>query len=145
MDNQPPAVPSMDIAPALKLYLESIESWKENYKKLLENTDMQPAANQNPFAESYNQALANWQSASGELYRRFIDDQVELCRFLSHRWESYRDLPRQVTHCRNPAELAQLQIDFMTRMMSEYAHESMKLMQPINDVLTKYSAGNSFY
>lgn len=145
MDNQSQAVPNMDIAPALKMYLESIESWKENYKKLLENTNTQSAANQNPLAEGYNQALANWQSASGELYRRFIDDQVELCRFLSHRWESYRDLPRQVTRCRNPADLGQLQIDFITRMMSEYAQESMKLMQPINDMLTKYSAGKSFY
>lgn len=145
MDNQSQTIPSMDVAPALKLYLESIESWKENYKKLLESADMQSAANQNPYAEGYNQAMANWQSMCGELYKRFIDDQVELCRFLSHRWENYRDLPRQASHCRNPAELAQLQIDFMNRMMSEYAQESMKLMQPVNDLLAKYSVGRSIY
>lgn len=145
MDNQSQAGPNMDFAPALKMYLESIESWKENYKKLLETPDMQSTANQNPLTESYNQALANWQSASGELYKRFIDDQVELCRFLSHRWENYRNLPWQVSHCRNPADLAQLQIDFMTRMMSDYTQESMKLMQPINDLLAKYSAGKSIY
>lgn len=145
MDNQSQPALNMDVAPALKLYLESIESWKENYMKLLESANFQPAKSQNPVAENYNQTLSDWQSVCGEMYKRFVDDQVELCRFFSHRWAGYRDLPQQVSDCRNPTELAQLQIDFMTRMMTEYTRESMKLIQPVSDLMAKYSTGRPIY
>lgn len=129
----------VDITPSLQMYIDSLESWKENYKRLLDNSAMS-TGNQNMdyMTATANNALENWQNAGAEFFKRCVEDQIELCQFLGHRWERYLDLPQQFSRCRTPAEMGQLQIDFMTRMMTEYTQESAKLMQPMCDLFSKW-------
>lgn len=145
MNSQSQAAFNIDVAPALKLYLDNIESLMDSCRTVLESSDPRPVTGRNPFAESSNQALASWQASCGELYERFIDEQIALCRFLGHRWERCRGLSRQVGDCRDPAELARLQFDFLTRMMTEYMQETMKLMQPVNDMMRKHATGEAAF
>lgn len=128
----------MDMAPALKMYLDSIESWKENYKNLLETPGMSKGGNNPDFmTTTVNSAVESWQTASAELFKRFVEEQIELCHFFGHRWERYLDLPQQISRCHSANEMGQLQIDFMSRMMTEYAQESAKMMQPMSDFCSK--------
>ncbi len=128
-----------DIAPVLKLYLDSIEAWKKNYDKFAQSMPMQqmPAAN-DAFASTFDQAMANWQKTGEEVFKRFVEQQIELCRFFGKRWEQYLKLPEQFSNCKTPADAAQLQMAFLNQMATEYAKEGSRLTQPITELMSRW-------
>ena len=46
-------------------------------------------------------ALLNWQESGEEIFKRFVQNQMELCHSFGHRWEQNLRLPEQLTQCRS--------------------------------------------
>ncbi len=78
----------------------------------------------------------NWQKSGEELFRRFIQNQIELCHFFGNRWEQYLRLPDQLSQCRSLTELGNLQTSFLNQFANDYMHETEKLAQPVAEVMT---------
>jgi Phasin protein len=129
----------VDFAPAMRMYLETMENWKKNYERLIANAGGAMANNGSGAAAGFDNPMANWQQASATAFKRMFDQQVELCRFFSRRWERYLDLPQKLARCKTPVEFAQLQMDFLNRMSTEYMQESAKLAQPLTQMATAWS------
>jgi hypothetical protein len=142
MNNQTQSLPIPDFSPALKMYMDSMESWKENYEKLLQTSNASSSVQrQDLVVPDHKQAMSAWQKGGEELFKRFVEEQIEICRFYAKRWENYLRLPEQLERSRTPAETAQLQFDFFTRMAAEYAQENAKLMQPMNEFMARWMSG----
>jgi hypothetical protein len=95
-----------DISPMLKMYTESMELWKQNYENMMKNAkDTQGAFGANGTAQvtpspagstsSHDAALLNWQKSGEDLFKRFVQNQIELCQFFGSRWEQYLKLDRK--------------------------------------------------
>jgi hypothetical protein len=126
-----------DFAPALRMYLDNIESWRKHYEKIT-----QAQITSDPVTSVYEQTVANLQRGGQEVFKRFVEQQIELCRFMGKRWENYLELPDQLARCRSPADFGQTQLAFLNQLASEYAQESGKLMQPVGDLMSKFTPGN---
>lgn len=138
-----------DISPMLKMYTESFELWKKNYENMVMNAkDTQGALGANEAAQvthspavsapAYDAALLNWQKPGEELFKRFVQNQIELCHFLSSRWEQYLQLPEQLSQCRSLAELGKLQSSFLSQFANDYMHETEKLAHPAAELMTTW-------
>ena len=138
-----------DISPMLKMYMESIELWKKNYENMMKSAkDMQGASGANEAAHvthspagasAYDAALLNWQKSGEELFKRFVQSQIDLCHFFSSRWEQYLKLPEQLSHCRSLTELGNLQRSFLSQFANDYRHETEKLAHPVAELMTNWS------
>ncbi len=129
-----------DFAPALKMYLESVESWKKNYEQVMQNANLTPVTRPSDMVgAAYEQAVNNWQRAGETLFKRFIEQQIELCRFFENRLKLFLDMPARFAQCKTPAEAAQLHMEFMNRLSQEYAQESAKLIQPMSQLMTQWT------
>jgi hypothetical protein len=138
-----------DISPMLKMYMESIELWKKNYENMMKSAkDMQGASGANEAAHvthspagssAYDAALLNWQKSGEELFKRFVQNQIELCHFFSGRWEQYLKLPEQLSQCRSLTELGNLQSSFLSQFANDYRHETEKLAHPVAELMTNWS------
>ncbi len=131
-----------DIAPVLKMYLDSIETWKKNYEKFAQAMPaLQSSGAHDPVSPTFDQAMANWQKAGEEVFKRFIEQQIELCRFFGKRWELYLKLPEQFSSCKTPADVAQMQMTFFNQMAAEYAQEGSRLAMPMNELMSRWLTG----
>ncbi len=138
-----------DISPMLKMYTESIELWKKNYENMMKSAkDMQGTLGANEAAHvkhssvgasAYDAALLKWQKSGEELFKRFVQNQIELCHFFSSRWEQYLKLPEELSQCRSLTELGNLQSSFLSQFANDYLHETEKLGHPIAELMTNRS------
>ena len=135
-----------DISPMLKVYMEPFEFWKRNYENMMKNAkDMQGPFQANGTAQfthppaggasAPDAALLNWQKSGEELFKRFVQNQIELCHFFSSRWEQYLNLPEQLSQCRSLTEFGQLQSSFLNQFANDYMHETEKLAQPVAELM----------
>ena len=134
-----PLSSTFDIAPMWKMYMESAEVWKKNYGSFLNGTPFRANGIGEPseagLATSlYDGALLQWQKSGEELFKRFVQNQIELCHFFGMRWEQYLKLPEQLSQCRSLTELGELQSAFLTRFASDYMQETEKLAKPAADL-----------
>ena len=129
-----------DISPMLKMYMESIELWKKNYENFLKSAPLGADGidGKNAEAESitsaYDAALLNWQKSGEEVFKRFVQNQMELCHFFGHRCEQYLKLPEQLSQCRSLTELGNLQSSFLSQFANDYMQETEKLAKPVADL-----------
>jgi hypothetical protein len=72
-------------------------------------------------------AMLNWQKSGAEIFKRFVQNQMELCYFFGHRCEQYLKLPEQISQCRSLTELGELQSAFLSKFASDYLLEAGKL------------------
>jgi hypothetical protein len=138
-----------DISAMLKMYTESIELWKKNYENMMKSAkDMQGTLGANDAAHlkrssagasAYDAALLNWQKSGEELFKRFVQNQIELCHFFSSRWEQYLKLPEQLSQSRSLTELGNLQSSFLRQFANDYMHETEKLAHPVAELMTNRS------
>jgi hypothetical protein len=98
----------------------------------------QMTAANDPYSSTFDQAMANWQKTGEEVFKRFVEQQIELCRFFGKRWELYLKLPEQFSNCKTPADAAQLQMAFLNQMATEYAKEGSRLTQPITELMSRW-------
>jgi hypothetical protein len=152
---QAPEPATFDLSPVLKAYVESIDVWKKNYENLAKSArefqgfaaegqgghGAAPAApsshdaEPSPSTAAYDTAVAQWQKSGEDLFKRFAQNQVELCRFFASRWEQYLSLPDQVAKCHTVGEFGALQHAFLTRFATDYMQESEKLAQPFAEYM----------
>ena len=129
-----------DISPMLKMYMESMELWKKNYENFLKSVPLWADSIDGKKAEAESitspndAALLNWQEAGEEIFKRFVQNQMELCYFFGHRCEQYLKLPEQISQCRSFSELGELQSAFLTKFASDYMQETEKLAKPVADL-----------
>lgn len=131
-----------DFAPAMKLFMDNMEVWKQNYEQFVKTSSLGvPATGAEQLTKPAEQAMGNWKAAGEALFKSFIEQQVEICRFFGRRWETYLDYPRRLSACKTPAELAELEMEFLKRMAEDYSQESAKLAKPVNDLMAAWTAG----
>ena len=138
-----------DISPMLKTYMQSIELWKKNYETMMKGAmDMQGVSGANEAAQvkpsfagasASDAALLNWRKSGEELFKHFVENQIELCQFFSNRWEQYLKLPEQLSQCRSLTELGNLQSSFLNQFANDYMHETEKLAHPVAELMTNWS------
>ncbi len=141
-----------DISPMLKMYMESIELWKKNYDNMMKNAkDVQGEFGANGAAQvthspaggtsAHDAALLNWHKSGEELFKRFVQNQIEICHFFGSRWEQYLKLPEHLSQCRSLTELGNLQKSFLSQFAKDYMHETEKLAHPVADLMTSWGGG----
>jgi hypothetical protein len=139
-----------DFSPMLKTYMESVELCKKNYETMMKSAkDMQGAsgtkeaspvkASTPAGASAQDAALLNWRKSGEEVFKRFVENQIELCQFFSSRWEQYLKLPEQLSQCRSLTELGNLQSSFLNQFANDYMHETEKLAHPVAELMTNLS------
>lgn len=138
-----------DISPMLKMYTESMEVWKKNYENMMKNAkDEQGAFGANGAAQvthsppdsspAQGAASLNWRKSGEDLFKRFVQNQIELCQFFGSRWEHYLKLPEQLSQCRSLTEFGKLQSSFLTQFAKDYMHETKKLAHPVSGLMTNW-------
>ena len=89
----------IDISPTLKMYMEFIEFSKRNYENFLKSAPLRANGMDGKKAEvesitsPNDAAMLNWQKSGEEIFKRFVQNQMELCHFFGHRCEQYLKLP----------------------------------------------------
>ena len=137
----------IDISPTLKMYMEFIEYSKRNYENFLKSAPLGADGidGKNAEAESitsaYDAALLNWQKSGEEVFKRFVQNQMELCYFFGHRCEQYLKLPEQLSQCRSLTELVNLQSSFLSQFANDYMQETEKLAKPVADFARQGGGG----
>src|SRR5262249_31786665 len=115
--------PAFGIAPIMKMYMDSLETWKHNYDALTggmkEYQGQKPANPAKEKRSAYDAAVASWQKSGEEVFKRFVEQQIELCHFFASRWEAYLKLPDKLAHCHSPAEMGQVQAAFLNQFASD--------------------------
>jgi hypothetical protein len=129
-----------DVAPVWKMYIDSMENWKRNCESLAKTANGNQGSFSRESVTPAENALAAWNKSGEDLFRRFVEQQIGLCRFFGHRWEQYLKLSDQVAHCRSAPELGQIQSAFLTQFATDYANETSKLMQPLGDAMSHWLA-----
>ncbi len=132
--------------------MESVEIWRKNFDNFLRSAGeaqsaygteglSEKAAGQATHAaenaaSAADAAILKWQKSSEELFKRFVENQVEICRFFAARWEQYLKLPEQLTQCRSLTEVGNMQAQFLSQFANDYMHETGKLAKPVADMMS---------
>ena len=80
----------IDISPTLKMYMEFIELSKRNYENFLKSASLRANGMDGKKAEvesitsPNDAAMLNWQKSGEEIFKRFVQNQMELCHFFGH-------------------------------------------------------------
>ena len=129
-----------DIGEMSKMCMESMELWKKNYENFLKSALLGAdgidgkKAEAESLTSAYDAALFNWEKSGEEIFKRFVQNQMELCHFFGHRWEQYLKLPDQLSHSRSLTELGNLQSSFLSQFANDYMQETEKLAKPVADL-----------
>lgn len=130
-----------DAGPILNMYLASFEAWKNNYDALVQAPKQQTRQNKpDQLAIASYDGAPQLQKTGENLFRRLVELQIELCRFVGKRWEQYLDLPSNVSRCRSAADIAQLQSAFLTKMAADYDLESRKFAEAFQQFVSNLMA-----
>jgi hypothetical protein len=130
----------IDISPTLKMYMKFIELSKRNYENFLKSAPLLANGMDGKKAEvesitsPNDAALLNWRESGKEIFKRFVQNQMELCHFFGDRWEQYLKLPEQLSQCRSLTELGNLQSSFLSQFANDYMQETEKLAKPVADL-----------
>ena len=129
-----------DFSPMFKMYMKTIELWKKDYEIFLKSAPL-PAdgidgkrAEAESITSPNDAALLDWQKSGDELFKRFVQNQIEVCHFFGHRWEQYLKLSEQLSQCRSLTELGNLQSSFLSQFANDYMQETEKLAKPVADL-----------
>ena len=132
-----------NIAPVVKMYLDSMEAWKKNYEAITGNVKTAQASYPAEGTKALQDSvLAFWQKSGAEVVKRFVEQQIELCRFFAGRWEQYLKLTEQLAHCNTPADMGQVQTEFLSQFANDYMRETSKLSVPAGDLASRWAAGH---
>jgi hypothetical protein len=131
-----------DPGAVLGMYLASIDAWKKNANAIvhasrLQQGQMNGALNPDGALENTSAQL---QKSGEDIFRHAVELQIELCRFFGKRWEQYLDLPSDLSHCRSPAGIAQIESTFLTKMATDYALEGMRLAHAFQELGSDWMA-----
>jgi hypothetical protein len=124
----------IDVAPALRLYIDGLESWKENYERLYQSGLPRADAGQPNAAQPVvRPGGMEWLGFGPALWQGMARRHAELSRFYAGRIERYMELSEKIARCRTPVELGEAQIDFISRTFADYAQQSARMVQAIGE------------
>ncbi|MFZ0571599.1 MAG: hypothetical protein WAM63_14085 [Rhodomicrobium sp.] len=141
---QTPTQPRFETSTVMDMYMASVEAWKKNMDALAEASESQlkqRSLSSSPSAD-LEKTSVQLQKTGENIFRRAIEEQMELCRFFGKRWEQYLSLPANISRCRSPAEIAQLQLSFLTKMASDYGTEGRHFAQTFQELVSQAMAAN---
>jgi hypothetical protein len=128
--------------------MDSIEAWKQNCEALTasakEYQGQQAALSSNTTKSAGDAAFVSWQKTAEEVFKRFVEQQIELCHFFAIRWENYLKLPGQLARCQTPVEVGQVQTAFLSQFASDYMQEASKLSQPVAELTSRWAVPRQF-
>ncbi|MGA8770702.1 MAG: hypothetical protein WB610_10065, partial [Rhodomicrobium sp.] len=119
---------------------EFIEFSKRNYENFLKSAPLRANGMDGKKAEvesitsPNDAAMLSWQKSGEKIFKRFVQNQMELCHFFGHRCEQYLKLPEQLSQCRSLTELKNLQSSFLSQFANDYMQETEKLARPVADL-----------
>jgi hypothetical protein len=120
------------------MYRESIDAWQKGYNgynDFVHASRPQPGqtnAALNP-AAAYENTSAQMKKSGEHIFRRAVEQQIELGRFFGKRQERYLDFWSGIAHCQSAADIVQVQSAFLTKMAADYGIESRRLVQGIQE------------
>src|SRR5271166_6089300 len=131
--------------PILNMYRESIDAWQKGY-----NSYNDFAQTSRPQQGQTNAALnsaaacentsAQMQKTGEHIFRRAVEQQIELGRFFWKRQEGYLDFWSDIARCQSAAEIVQVQSAFLTKMTAGYGIEIRRLAQGFLSFIPKQPA-----
>ena len=131
--------------PILNMYRESIDAWQKGfngYNDFVQASRPQPGqtnAALNPVA-AYENTSAQMQKTGEHIFRRAVEHQVELGRFLGKRQARYLDFWSDIAHCQSAADIVKVQSAFLTETAADYDIESRRLAQGSQELLSSWMA-----
>ena len=130
-----------DATPIVNMYVASIQNWQKSCGSLAKSM----ASNENFSApKTYNSTqeafMGSLQQSGTAMFNRFVETQIDLCRFYECRLMRYLKIPGSVAACRTPSDLTQVQSSFLNDLVTDYAAESTKLMKPFKEQLSLWCA-----
>jgi len=136
--------PRFDTSSVMDMYLASVDAWKKNLDAFAEaSRPQQKQRSELPApAAAMEKTSVQIQKTSENMFRRVIEEQIELCRFFGKRWEQYLSLPADMSRCHSPADIAQLQLSFLTRMAADYGIEGRHVAQTFQELVSQAMAAN---
>jgi hypothetical protein len=144
MSSQHPAARNFDFdfAPAMKLLTDNMEVWKQSYEQVMRGSSSGPIMDGSALMpKPAEQAMEKWKAAGEALFKTAIEQQIELCRFFGKRWETYLAFPRRLAACKTPAEVAEIEIEFVKKLTSDYSEEGAKLVKPVSAFMNTLASG----
>ena len=137
----------LDVGNLLNLYRDSLVEWQRSYNSFfcLSNQQQERTSGSTKPHIAFDSAAGQLQNVGEMVFRRFVEGQIELCRFYAKRWEQYLDLPSDLSRCQSAVDLAQLQAAFLTKMAADYGIESRSLAQTFREVLASWMASPTLF
>ncbi len=134
--------PRFDTSSVMDMYLASVDAWKKNLDAFAEasGSRAKQRSEMPPPAAVMEKTSAQLQKSGEDLFRRVIEEQMELCRFFGKRWEQYLSLPADISRCHSAADIAQLQLSFLTRMAADYGIEGRHFAQTFQELVSQAMA-----
>jgi hypothetical protein len=105
---------NVSIAPLLQFYAGQIDAWRKACEQLLSEAHAAPHGGSK--ADAFAAQVAS--------------TQAEFCKFLTHGLEEYQKVIQTLPQCRSPEEALQLQMSFLSRMVTACMAEAGRLAQP---------------
>ncbi len=118
-----------DFAPFFNLYVQAMEGWKQNYETFAKLASAPGAANKASASAFGQKPWGAWRELLRASFRRYVEVQIELCRFYESRWRDYLRLAEMLAASRSPSDVEASEASFVKQAMTDYANESRKLMQ----------------
>ncbi len=134
--------PGFDAGPVLGMYFAPFDAWKKNLDALAEGSwsqSKQQVEIRTADGDLYK-APTQLQNYSDNIFRRMVEQQIELCRFFSKRWEQYLSLTSDISGCRSIADLAQLQFAFLSKMATDYSVEGCHFAGTLQKLTSSWMA-----
>ena len=127
--------------PILNMYRESIDAWQKGYNgsndfvQASRPQQGQTNAALNP-AAAYENTSTQMQKTGGHIFRRAVEQQIELGRFFGKRQGRYLDFWSAIAHCQSAADIVKVESAFLTKMAADYGIESRRLAQGFQELLS---------
>ena len=118
-----------DFAPLFDFYAQAMQGWKQNYDAFAKLTGLPSAGSAGSVPAFNDKPWASYRAAVADTLRRFIEMQIELCRFYENRWRDYLRLSNMLAAAKSPGDFEASEASFVKQAMTDYANESRKLMQ----------------
>ena len=134
--------PRFDGGPVLEMYCASLDAWKKNLDAFAEGAaHMQKQGGEAPSAAGNpGNASAQVQHAAEDIFGRAVEQQMELWRFFGKRLEQYLSLPADISRCRSPMDVAQLQLAFLRKMAADYSVEGNQFARSLQGLVPDWTA-----
>jgi hypothetical protein len=112
----------------LGMYFDTLNRWNKAYDSASRAAQEQkvPSRMQEQTMDVLREPSRNF---AVQCFRRFVENQIGLCRFYEHRWSNYLDLPETISSCKSPFDLMPLQASFLKQLFVDYTNESVRVMQ----------------